>query len=72
MHNHPEIIKARLKIAGYELQDIARESHTHAADISRMLHHGMRLPKAETVIARVLETTPAELWPERYPDQRAA
>ena len=61
---HPELIKARIRMAGYTLEDVAREVNIHASTVRLAL----RKPSAsgEKAIAKVLNKPLHELFPERW------
>lgn len=62
---HPEDIKAALRKRGYTLTAVAGRLRVQPSAISHVLHK-RRSRRIERAIARLLESTPADLWPERY------
>ena len=59
-----ELIKARLRLAGYTLGGLSRELGLSRTAVSVALWQPY--PKMERIIAEKLGVKPAELWPERY------
>lgn len=61
---HPELIKARLRMAGYTLEDIAREAKIDSSTVRLAL----RKPSlaGEKAITRFLNKPLHELFPERW------
>ena len=61
---HPELIKARLRMAGYTLADVARETHTDPSPVRLAL----RKPSlaGEKAIAQIMGKPLHELFPERW------
>lgn len=61
---HPELIKARLRMAGYTLADVARETQTDPSTVRLAL----RKPSlaGEKVIAQIMGKPLHELFPERW------
>lgn len=61
---HPELIKAKLRMAGYTLADVARETEINEASVRKAL----RLPSlaGERAIAQIMKKPLHELWPERW------
>ena len=62
---HPELIKARLRMAGYTLADVARETQTDPSTVRLAL----RKPSlaGEKAIAQIMGKPLHELFPERWP-----
>lgn len=66
---NPEIIKAKLRIAGYTLADVARQEGVGASAVRKAL----RSPSlaGERAIAKVMGEPLHVLWPDRWlPDGR--
>jgi len=61
-----ELIKYRLRIAGYSLSDIARELSITPKSVSAVCRGFGRSKRVEALIAEKLGETPQALWPERY------
>lgn len=61
---HPEMIKARLRMAGYTLADVARK-HDVGESAVRLALRGPSL-SGEKAIAKTLKKPLHELWPERW------
>ncbi|AUX60818.1 helix-turn-helix domain-containing protein [Simonsiella muelleri] len=61
---HPEMIKARLRMAGYTLADVARMTNVDASAVRLAL----RKPSlsGEKAIATVMQKPLHELFPERW------
>ncbi len=59
-----EWIKARLRLAGYTLGDIARQSGLSRTAAQQALWKAY--PRMERAIADGLGMAPEEIWPERY------
>ena len=61
---HPELIKARLRMAGYTLADVARETQTDPSTVRLAL----RKPSlaGEKAIAQIMGKPLHELFPERW------
>ena len=61
---HPELIKARLRMAGYTLADVARETQTDPSTVRLAL----RKPSlaGEKAIAQIMGRPLHELFPERW------
>lgn len=65
---HPEDIKAALRKKGYTLTGVADRLRVQPSAVSHVLH-ARRSRRIERAIAKILGTTAAELWPERYPQK---
>jgi Ner family transcriptional regulator len=65
---HPEQIKAAVRMHGSTLAELSRRHgyHQEAARIALR----RRWPRLEQIIADFLGISPAELWPDRYPESR--
>lgn len=61
---HPEMIKARLRMAGYTLADVARETKVGESAVRRALRYPSL--SGERAIAKVMNRPLYELWPERW------
>ncbi|MFC5920900.1 transcriptional regulator [Neisseria weixii] len=61
---HPELIRAHLRMKGYSLDDVAKEAGIGAATVRQALSK----PSAagEKAIAKILNKSLHELWPERW------
>ncbi|MFD1245274.1 helix-turn-helix domain-containing protein [Paralysiella testudinis] len=61
---HPELIKAKLRMAGYTLADVAREAKVGESAVRLAL----RSPSlsGERAIAKVMKKPLFELWPDRW------
>lgn len=59
-----EWIKFQLAIRGYSLAALAREHSVTRQQPQAALMRAY--PKWERIIARVLDLTPSQIWPERY------
>lgn len=66
-----EMIRARLRLAGTSSSDIARELGKTPASVSLVSQGRRRSRKIEQTIAEKLDTTPKNIWPDRY-EQEAA
>ncbi|WP_424944624.1 helix-turn-helix domain-containing protein [Aliiroseovarius crassostreae] len=72
MTNAYSKLKADLKSAGVTLRSIARDlgvSHTAVADVARGARRSKRIEQA---VADRLNTTPEQLWPDRYGQEGGA
>lgn len=67
---HPELIKARLRMAGYTLADVARETQTDPSTVRLAL----RKPSlaGEKAIAQIMGKPLHELFPRTVDSRRAA
>ena len=63
-----ERLKAELRIRGTSLSRIGRALGVSSAAMSMVSTGKNRSARIETAIAQALNTTPEQLWPERYPD----
>jgi Ner family transcriptional regulator len=63
---HPEDIKAALRKRGWTLQAVAKEAGVSHTAVSTCLRSGASAD-ARSVIAKILGTDPAVIWPDRYP-----
>ena len=61
---HPEMIKARLRMAGYTLADVARQEKVGAGAV-RLALRQLSL-SGERAIAKVMGKPLHELWPDRW------
>jgi len=61
---HPEDIKAAIRKKGTSLTALSQK-HGYSDSYLRgtLIRHR---PEGETIIAEFLDTTPADIWPERY------
>ncbi|MCG7655902.1 helix-turn-helix domain-containing protein [Wielerella bovis] len=61
---HPELIKAKLRMSGYTLADVARETDTDASAVRLAL----RKPSlsGEKAIAQIIKLPLHELFPDRW------
>lgn len=62
-------IKSALALRGATLSSIARELGVSPGTVSIVSRGFRRSRRIERAIADALTTTPAVLWPDRYPDQ---
>ncbi|MEX0732613.1 MAG: helix-turn-helix domain-containing protein [Aquisalimonadaceae bacterium] len=62
-----EWIKYQLAIRGYTLAALAREHGVTRQQPQAALTRPY--PKWERIIARVLDLSPTQIWPERYPSR---
>ena len=60
-------IKGALALRGASLSSIARELGVTPGTVSIVSRGYRRSRRIEKAIADALDTTPAELWPSRYP-----
>lgn len=64
---HPEILKARLRMAGSSIAAIARELGVSVTAVSRTIRHrNCRSQRIERAVATALGVTPSQVWPSRY------
>lgn len=61
-----EQLKASLRIRGSSLAQLSRELGVTTASMSRVGLGSLRSARIERAIADALETTPEQLWPDRY------
>ncbi|MFN8682351.1 transcriptional regulator [Paracoccus sp. P2] len=61
-----EMIRARLRLAGTSFSDIARELGKTPASVSLVSQGHRRSQKIQRAIAEKLDTTPENIWPDRY------
>ena len=66
-----ERIKMRLRLAGSSLAQVARELGVQPTTVTSVCQGQRRSRRIEDRIAETLRTTPAKLWPDRYPDRDA-
>lgn len=59
-----ELIKAALRARGSSLSAVAREMGLTRSTVHCVQYH--RYPSVEAAIAKLLDVTPQELWPDRY------
>jgi len=62
-----ERIKTRLRLAGCSLAQVARELGVQPTTVTSVSQGYRRSRRIEDRIAAKLSTTPAKLWPDRYP-----
>lgn len=68
---HHERIKAEVRIRGSSLTQIARSlCITPSAVSATIRYRNRRSRRVEEAVAEVLGRTPAEIWPDRYPDNK--
>ncbi len=61
---HPELIKAKLRMAGYTLADVAREAKVGESAVRLALRSPSK--SGEQAIAKVMKKPLHELWPDRW------
>jgi len=61
---HPADIKAGVQKAGFTMAELSLKHGYCKHYLSMTLHQSM--PNGELIIAKVLKTTPSEIWPSRY------
>ena len=61
-----ELIKYRLRVAGYSFSDLARELSITPKSVSSVCQGLGRSKRVEALIAEKLGESPNDLWPERY------
>ena len=61
---HPEMIKARLRMAGYTLADVAREAKVGESAVRSALRGPSK--SGEQAIAKIMGKPLHELWPDRW------
>lgn len=62
-----EQIKCDLRICGSSLRQISRELGVGATSVTTVCQGHRAARRIEAAIARELGTSPALLWPDRYP-----
>ncbi|MBS0290882.1 MAG: helix-turn-helix domain-containing protein [Proteobacteria bacterium] len=62
----------RLRLAGSSLAQVARELGVQPTTVTSVCLGQRRSRRIDDRIAEILRTTPAKLWPDRYPDRDAA
>lgn len=65
-----EWIKYQLAVMGASFASIARAERVSRQCVRKVLDQ--HYPKMEAAVARVLNRTPKEIWPERYRSDRSA
>lgn len=67
---HPEDIKAAIRKKGTSLTALSKK-HGYSDSYLRgtLIRHR---PEGEAIIAEFLDTTPADIWPERYGARKTA
>lgn len=61
-----EMIRARLRMAGSSFTALAQELGITPASVSLVSQGRRRSRKIEQIIAVKLDTTPQNIWPDRY------
>lgn len=61
-----ERLKARLRLAGTSLAQVARDLDVRPTTVTSVSLGTSRSKRIEQHIAKVLSTSPERLWPERY------
>lgn len=67
---HHEHIKLRLRLVGSSLAEVARELCVAATTVTSVSQGHRRSRRIEMHIAEKLGTSAAELWADRYPQER--
>ncbi len=62
-----ERIKMKLRLAGSSLTQVARDLGVSPSTVASVSRGECRSRRIEDRIAAVLTTSPARLWPNRYP-----
>lgn len=63
---HPADIVAALRKKNWSLRQLSLAQGLHRGTLAKALRHPY--PRAERLIASVLEVPPEHIWPERYDD----
>lgn len=61
-----ELVKYRLRLAGFSFSDVARELGITPKSVSAVSRGFGRSKRVEAKIAEILCECPEEIWPERY------